>query len=289
MSNILNTIINDDVLAGFKLIPDESVHLIVTSPPYNVKLEGYGNCQDDLPYPEYLAWLEKIMAECKRVLVKGGRLCINIDAMYNMDKVKDGESFRVIYADLVIIGRKLGLLFNNEIAWDKQNVVGKKTAWGSYWACSNPIVRRAHEYIIVWSKDDYRLEGDLEQCDLEEDEFQKWTMSVWHMQPETRDHNGHPAPFPEELPRRLIKLYSYRGNTVLDPFMGTGTTGYVAKMLRRDYIGIDNSESDVRYARARIAQCADMFEEAYIPHSERVAAKKRKKESLKRINQVFDE
>jgi site-specific DNA-methyltransferase (adenine-specific) len=270
--SLLNTIILDDVLDGLKKIPDESVHLVLSSPPYNIQLEGYRNRNDDDPYKVYVDWLKKIFIECKRILVDGGRLVINIDSVRN--RQDDDEYMRPIAGDLINVGREVGLKYRTEICWYKQNWSGRATAFGSYMSCSNPAIRRNHEYIMVWSKGSWKLEGDPELSDMTNEEFQNWTFSTWFIQPETQNLNGHPAPFPEELARRVIKLFSYRGNTVVDPFMGTGTTGLMAKVLGRNYIGIDNSESDVNYARQRISAVSNIFDD-YIPRSKRIEENKK--------------
>jgi len=270
--SLLNTIMLDDVLDGLKKIPDESVHLVLSSPPYNIQLEGYRNRNDDDPYKVYVDWLKKIFIECKRILVDGGRLVINIDSVRN--RQDDDEYMRPIAGDLINVGREVGLKYRTEICWYKQNWSGRATAFGSYMSCSNPAIRRNHEYIMVWSKGSWKLKGDPELSDMTNEEFQNWTFSTWFIQPETQNLNGHPAPFPEELARRVIKLFSYRGNTVVDPFMGTGTTGLMAKVLGRNYIGIDNSESDVNYARQRISAVSNIFDD-YIPRSKRIEENKK--------------
>jgi len=275
--SILNTIILDDVLDGLAKIPSNSVHLVFSSPPYNIQLEGYRNRKDDDPYKVYVDWLKKIFIESERILVSGGRLVINIDSVRN--RQDDDEYMRPIYGDLVNAAREVGLKFRTEICWYKQNWSGRATAFGSYMSCSNPAIRRNHEYVLVWSKGDWKLEGDQELSDMTSKEFQEWTFSTWFIQPETKNHNDHPAPFPEELATRVIKLFSYRGNTVVDPFMGTGTTGLVAKMLGRNYIGIDNSEKDVKYAIERIGAFDDILASDYVPRSQRIAEIKKKNES----------
>ncbi len=267
IEEIKNSIIYADVLDGLKKIPDESLELAFSSPPYNIDLKGYENRDDNQPYHDYVNWLKSIFIECKRILVSGGRLVINIDSVRN--RQDDEEYMRPIYADLVNIGREVGLKFRTEICWYKQNWSGRATAFGSFMSPSNPAIRRNHEYLLVWSKDDWKLEGDQEMADMTSEEFQKWTFSTWFISPETRNLNDHPAPFPEELAYRVIKLFSYRGNTVLDFFMGTGTTGYVAKTLGRNYIGIDNSKSNVDFATNRINAYNPIFEE-YIPRSKRL-------------------
>jgi len=273
---IINDIICSDVILGLKKIPDESVELCFSSPPYNVNLKGYKNRNDNDPYITYIQWLKEIMIECKRVLKSGGRLVFNIDAMTNRQDDSDKEYIRPIYADLINIGREIDLRFRAEICWYKQNLVGRKTAWGSYQSCSNPIIRRNHEYVLVWSKGDWKLEGDAELSDMTAKEFQQWTMSMWDIKPETRNLNNHPAPFPEELAKRVIKLFSYRGNTVLDPFMGTGTVGVVSKTFGRNYIGIDNSQEDVDYAKSRIAKIEYIFD-TYVPRSKTMELEKKNK------------
>ena len=286
--NIINTIINKDVLEGLKDITDEIVSLTTTSPPYNV-LSGsknYDSIDDDLPYKEYLDWLKKVFTEVFRVTRPGGRCAINIDAMTNRQDDKDQEYVRCIYAHLYNIMTEIGWKFRTEICWYKQNTVGKKTAHGSWDSCSNPVIKRNHEYVLVFSKDSWRLEGDDELSDMTSEEFLRYTMSCWGVEnkdriaPETRNLCGHPCPFCEELVKRLIKLFSYRGDLVLDPFNGTGTTTCVAKKLSRNYIGIDISEDYCEYARQRTAQVIDLFEVKYIPRSERLKRKKKKEEKV---------
>lgn len=270
---LVNTITCTDVLDGLASIPDNSVHLCVSSPPYNVDLKGYRARNDNQPYSNYIGWLEQIFTHLNRVLVDGGRIAINIDAMTNRQDDNNREYVRPIYADLVNIGRNIGLNFRTEICWYKQNAVGRKTAWGSYMSCSNPIIRRNHEYILVWSKGDWKLEGDSELSDMTKKEFEEWTFSTWFIQPETRNLNDHPAPYPEELVTRLLKLFSYRNNIVLDPFMGTGTTAVACKKTNRFYIGLDNSQVDVDFAKNRINSVGNMFDE-YIARSDRISRQK---------------
>lgn len=269
MTDVIDTIILADVLKGLKKIPDGSVSLVFTSPPYNVGIE-YDKHEDNMPHDKYVAWLKDIWKECYRVLRPGGRLVINHDATVNHQD--DTCYFRPMYAELCAMNHDIGFKFFTDIAWYKHQVVGRATAWGSYCSSSTPIVRRNHEYVIVWSKDTFKLEGDSEQSDMTPDEFEQWTMSFWHIQPETRNLGDHPVPFPEELAKRIIKLFSYRNDVILDPFVGSGTTAYVAKMLHRRYIGIDNSEKYVRFARERVIDAGSQcFEEEYIPRSVRIA------------------
>jgi modification methylase len=271
IERIENQIILGDVLEGLSLIPDESVHLICTSPPYNCNIP-YGNHNDGMPWKVYLDWLFSIWKECSRVLVSGGRMAINIDSITNRQNPEDKEYIRPILAELVFQMRQIPcMMYRTEIAWYKQNVAGRATAWGSHLSCSNPVMRRNHEHILVWSKDSWRLEGDSELSDMTQKEFEAWTMSAWHIQPETKNLGCHPAIFPEEMVRRVIKLYSYRENLVLDPFCGSGTTCVVAASHGRRYIGIDNHKPYVEYAERRIEhETNEAIPVPYVPRSERL-------------------
>lgn len=260
MINHLNSILCQNVLDGLLLIPDNCVHLIVTSPPFNVGIQ-YSNYADCMPHVEYLAWMKRVWAECYRVLVSGGRICINIDATMNMEGEPAERTERVhpLHVDFTNQLRELGYIYRGEIVWGKQNASGKDTCWGSFCSCSNPHIRRNHEYIILVSKESLRLDGDANMCDLTKDEFCAWTLSDWRITPETRK-NYHPAPFPRELVKRCVKLFSYVGNVVLDCFNGSGTTTTTAYELGRQFIGIDNSEQYCSIARAEIDRVRKEFE-----------------------------
>jgi len=249
---MLNEIICADVLDGLKKIDDESVHLTFTSPPYNVNL-NYKNSSDNLAYEDYIQWLKKIFTSIYGKTVNGGRVAINIDAITNREDDKDQEYIRAIYPHLYNIMKEIGWKFRTEICWSKQNAVGRATAWGSYMSSSNPCLRRNHEYVLIWSKGDWKLESE-EKSDITKQEFELYTLSTWHVQPQTKKLAGHPAGFPEELAKRVIKLFSFPGQTVLDPFSGTGTTAKVAYMWNRNYLGIDNCEDYCEFARNRIAE-----------------------------------
>ena len=246
---IPSAIVCDDVLAGLSRITDASVHLIVTSPPYNANID-YDNWKDNLPHAEYLSWMRKVFTECFRVLQAGGRMCLNIDATTNTTEDVDGLVLP-LHVDFTNILREIGFLYRGEVIWCKQNAPGSPTAWGSYGLCSNPRFKRNTEYIIMAFKGNSKLEGDSTFCDLKPEEFQKWSLTEWRFAPETRK-SGHPVPFPRELPNRCIKLFSYVGNTVLDPFNGSGTTTTTAFELGRKYLGIDNSELYCTQARNEI-------------------------------------
>ena len=269
--SIINTIINDDVIKGQKLIPDGLVTLTVTSPPYNVAAANwnYGVAADDQPYLEYIKWLKDIFTETYRITRKGGRLIINIDAMTNRQDDKGEEYIRDIRTDLANILKPMGWKFFGEHVWYKSSLDpahnggqfnGKKTAWGSYMMPSLPAVRRNHEYILVYSKEQFKLEknDDSKDPDITAKEFQNFIASTWSMNAETRNLGNHPVPFPEDLPYRCIKLYSYPNDVVLDIFNGTGTTTAVAQKTKRRYIGIDMDKNYCVYAEERIAKQESM-------------------------------
>jgi site-specific DNA-methyltransferase (adenine-specific) len=225
-----------------------------------------------MPWEEYIKWLTSVWVECKRVLRKGGRLAINIATTTNRQDDNNKEYIRPIGGYIYSQMKQIGMLPFGEIVWSKQDAAGKKTAWGSFCACSFPIIRSTHEYIFVYSKEQFKLDGDPELSDLEPNEFEQWTFSTWFITPETSHPGGHPVPFPVELATRVIKLYPYRGDIVLDPFSGSGTTCYAAKLLNRRYIGIDIDSKYCAYAKERLGCCEDIFaNETYIPRSIRLA------------------
>lgn len=249
-NNYINQIICKDVKEGLKGIPDNTVHLTFTSPPYNVNLD-YDNANDKRTHEDYLEWLKSIFQDIYRTTVKGGRCAINIDAMASHFNDRSDEYIKAIYPHLYNIMKEIGWKFRTEICWYKQNAVGRKTAWGSYASSSNPFIRRVHEYVLVWSKEDWKLESE-EKSDITKREFEDWTLSTWFIKPQTMNLSNHPAPFPEELAKRVIKMFSFPQQVILDPFSGTGTCPLVAYKYNRKYIGIDNSEKYCKFAINRI-------------------------------------
>jgi site-specific DNA-methyltransferase (adenine-specific) len=246
LDNYLNRIILGDAIEVLSKIPDNSIHLIITSPPYNLN-KPYSNHNDLMDYENYLEWMGNVWAQAKRVLIKGGRLCINI-----------GENKRQnitypTYSAFIQQCVNLKMLYRGTIIWNKHSAA-KHCAWGSWNSCSNPHIVPRHEYILIFSKDQWKLEGSQKNCDLNREEFMTYTRSIWVFAPESRNKIGHPAPFPEELPYRLIKFYSYRGNIVLDMFSGSGTVGIVARKLGRNFVLIDNSLEYCKLASQRFAK-----------------------------------
>lgn len=257
-------IICGDAKAILQAMPDECVHLAITSPPYNVGLE-YDAHHDKMPYDEYLAWLMPFWKELKRVLVPGGRFALNIAPT----SIKD---FKPIHYDMAAQLRSLGLIMRTEILWYKQTM-RRRTAWGSFRRPSNPHIIPSWEYVLVFSKGQWDMPGNKADADITSKEFIKFSDGFWHIHPETmgrqpflkslypprRGHKapkakeGHPAPFPEELIYRLIKFYSYKGNVVLDPFAGTGTVAVVAAQTGRHFVHLDLSKKYCEIAAERVA------------------------------------
>jgi len=231
-------------------IPDETVHLAVTSPPYNLGID-YDNHDDNLAYDNYLEWMKKVWLETKRVLVPGGRFALNIAPT----SIKD---FRPIHHDFSNQLREIGMIMRTEILWYKQTM-GRRTAWGSWMSPSNPHIVPSWEYVLVFCKDSWALEGASKDRDITNDEFMRFSDGFWYIPPESQ-RRGHPTPFPELLIYRLIKFYTYNGNVVLDMFGGTGTVAVVAQKTGRHFIHIDISQKYCQIAEQRL-ETARMLQE----------------------------
>ncbi len=199
-------------------LPDSCVHLMVTSPPYNV-----GKQYDaDLTLPEYLAFLDKVWSEVFRVLVPGGRACVNVA---NLGR----RPYIPLHAWIAESMLHLGYLMRGEVIWNKAASASSSTAWGSWMSASNPTLRDVHEYILVFSKGAFKRQNPLQrESTISNEEFLEFTKSVWTFPTEPASKIGHPAPFPVELPYRLIQLYTFKGEVVLDPFMGSGQTALIS-------------------------------------------------------------
>lgn len=223
-------------------IPSSSVHLMITSPPYNAtKLYDH-----DLSLEEYRAYLCPVWQEVYRTLVTGGRACINVA---NLGRSPYIPLHLYIIQDML----DLGFLMRGEIIWDKGTSAGISTAWGSWRSASNPILRDTHEYILVFSKDSFsRKKRPDKPPTITKEEFVEYTKSQWHFRSESARRIGHPAPFPEELPYRLIQLYSFTDDVVLDPFCGSGTTCVAALKNHRRYVGYDIDPAYIALAQERL-------------------------------------
>ena len=238
--NILGT--SEDM----SVIPDNSLHLMITSPPYNVSKEY----DQDLSLDEYLAMLTQVFKETYRVLVDGGRACINIANLGRKPYIPLSGYISKMMIDL-------NYSMRGEIIWNKGASASPSTAWGSWRSASNPVLRDVHEYILIFSKGDYkRVRGSDEKKakknTISRDDFMEWTKSVWTFNAESAKRIGHPAPFPIELPYRLIQLFSFTGDIILDPFMGSGTTGITALQSDRNFVGFDTNQEYVKLSNRRI-------------------------------------
>ena len=224
-------------------LPDNSVHLMVTSPPYNVTKEY----DDDLTLEEYRGLLKRVFAETFRVLVNGGRACVNVA---NLGR----KPYIPLHAYIIHDMHAIGFQMRGEIIWDKAASASPSTAWGSWQSASNPTLRDVHEYILIFSKGTFqRVKGEKENT-IKKEEFLEYTKSVWQFPAERAKRIGHPAPFPVELPRRLIELYTFAGDIVLDPFCGSGSTCIAAKRCGRSYIAYELNREYVALAEKRMSK-----------------------------------
>ena len=241
-------------------LPDNCVALVVTSPPYFAgKAYEQALGQDGIPadYVEYLCLLREVLGECVRVLEPGGRLAVNVA---NLGR----RPYRSLAADVIgILQDDLGLLLRGEIVWVKAEGASGSCAWGSFRSASNPVLRDVTERVIVASKGRFerapaagpRAQAGLpSQSWISSDEFMESTLDLWHLAPESARRVGHPAPFPVQLPLRLIDLYTYRGDLVIDPFLGSGTTAVAAARRERRWWGYDTDPAYVDIARRRVAE-----------------------------------
>jgi DNA modification methylase len=244
-------------------LPDNSVALVVTSPPYFAGKEyeeALGHGVIPATYIEYLRLLKDVFAECLRVLEPGGRMAVNVA---NLGR----KPYRSLSADIVrILDDDLGMLLRGEIIWKKADGASGSCAWGSYRSPTNPVLRDISERVIVASKgrfdravdiDERRAQGLPHVPSISADEFLDATLDVWDIRPESARRVGHPAPFPVELPQRLIELYTFRDDLVLDPFLGSGTTAVAAVRTGRRYVGYDTDPSYIAIAKQRVAEEED--------------------------------
>ncbi|MHC1582297.1 MAG: DNA-methyltransferase [Candidatus Syntropharchaeia archaeon] len=239
-------------------LPDSSVHLMVTSPPYNVGKEY----DEDFTLEEYLEFLKRVWKEVHRVLVPGGRACINVA---NLGRKPYIPLHAFIAEDMI----DLGFLMRGEIIWNKASSASSSTAWGSWLSATNPILRDVHEYILVFSKGTFsRKNMDRRKSTISKEEFLEFTKSIWTFPAEPAHKIGHPAPFPVELPYRLIQLYTYEGEIVLDPFMGSGQTAIAAVKTNRHYVGYDVEKEYVKLAEKRIRKFTIEFRSPSLLHFE---------------------
>lgn len=229
-------------------IPDNSVGLAFTSPPYNVGKDY----DEDRPLDQYLALIRRVGTEVYRVLKPGGRFIVNVANLGRKPYIPMHAFFYQIHVDI-------GFLPMGEIIWQKGRGANGSCAWGSWRSARAPRLRDLHEYLLVFAKGSFKR-PDKGTSDLTGDEFTESTLSVWEILPVSAKKVGHPAPFPVELASRVIKLYSYVDDVVLDPFIGSGTTAVAAKQHRRHYVGFDISPEYCRLAEERIANATRVEE-----------------------------
>jgi len=222
-------------------LPDGCVHLMITSPPYNVTKEY----DEDFTLEEYRQFLKRVFSGSYRVLADGGRACVNVA---NIGR----KPYIPLHAYIIEDMLEIGFSMRGEIIWNKGTSAGPSTAWGSWQSASNPTLRDVHEYILVFSKGDFSRNGKDKKNTITRDEFLENTKSVWTLASESARRVGHPAPFPVELPRRLIELYSFENDVVLDPFAGSGSTCLAAKTSRRIFVGYEKNDAYVQLALKRL-------------------------------------
>lgn len=297
-----NTIcdIQDNIYLGkweniIPIIPSNSIDLIVTSPPYNVNLgnnkykkDKYESYDDNMPYQDYLNWMEKLFYACNRVLKSGGRLCVNIGDGANGQVPTHADFTNILVGNSKDPTERLGYKTKNgvhyysdikqnwilsetnadgiepfemmtTIVWNKRQI-GNATSWGSWMSPSQPSFPTPFEFIIVVSKGTLKHDGDKQKITVNKDDFMRNSRALWEFTPETQmiKRFGHPASFPEELPRRLIDQLTYVDDVILDPFSGSGTTCAVAKEMNRHYIGIEMSEKYYKTSITRLAEVPTM-------------------------------
>jgi DNA modification methylase len=240
----LNQVLRGDS-RDLSFIPDNSTQLMITSPPYNVGKDY----DEDLSLEEYLELIHDVMKEIHRILIPGGRACINVANVGRKPYLPLNHLINQIMLEL-------GFFMRGEIIWDKGASAGSSCAWGSWQSPSNPVLRDVHEYIMIYSKACFgRKDSGSEDraSTITRDEFLEYTKSIWTFTAESARRVKHPAPFPVELPYRLIQLYSYSDDIIVDPFCGSGTTCLAALQTGRRFIGVDIDERYVEVAIQRIA------------------------------------
>lgn len=243
----------DKIICGdseeiLRKIPTGSIDIIITSPPYNFGLEYKDDEKNDaMRWDDYFKKIDTIWKECARVLKPGGRLCLNVQPLFS-DYIPTHH----------LMSKQLlnhGLIWKGEILWEKNNYNCKYTAWGSWKSPSMPYLKYTWEFVEIFSKDTHKKAGDSSRADITGDEFKKWVYAKWSIAPERNmKEYDHPAMFPKELATRLMKLFSYQGDIVLDPFNGAGTTTLCATETGRKYIGIDISPKYCKISEKRIKE-----------------------------------
>ena len=221
---------------------DNCISLTITSPPYNIGKDS----DEDLTDDEYWKMITKVFEEVYRVTESGGRLVVNVANLGRKPYIPFSKFFIEIITEI-------GFLMRGEIIWQKSKGANANFAWGSWLSASNPVIRDIHEYCLIFSKDSMK-NSSKGKSTIEKEEFMESTLSIWNISPARAKKIGHPAPFPVELVKKFINLYSFKNNLILDPFMGSGSTAIASRMLDRDYIGYEINPEYVEIANKRIKE-----------------------------------
>lgn len=246
----INSIVCGDSWEIIKQIPDDSIDIIITSPPYNFDM-NYDKHIDSVKWKDYLDKFKIMWKECFRVLKHGGRLCVNVQSDF-YTRHPTNHYFTIDCIDV-------GFIWKCEIIWNKNHYNCPTRQFGSWKSPSAPLIKLSWEYIEVFCKGDVKKTGEKENIDITREEFLKYINGMWEFHPENQMKKyGHPAMFPKELPYRLMKMFSYKNDIVLDPFNGLGTTTLVAKEIGRRFIGIELSQDYCDKAIDRLRQ-GDLF------------------------------
>ncbi len=219
---------------------DNCVSLTVTSPPYNIGKDSDLELNDE----EYWEMINKVFSETYRVTKSGGRLVVNVANLGRKPYIPFSKYFTEAL-------NEIGFIMRGEIIWQKSKGANANFAWGSWLSASNPVIRDIHEYCLVFSKDSMKNSSGGKST-IEKDEFMESTLSVWNITPEKAKKIGHPAPFPVELPKKFINLYSFKDDLILDPFIGSGTTAVASKLLKRKYVGYEINKNYIEIANNRL-------------------------------------
>ena len=235
-------IYNDDIIK-IQSIKDNSIDLMITSPPYNLDIK-YNSHDDKMSYHAYLEFTKEWLSKCYKLAMDDGRFCLNIP----LDKNKGGQ--QSVCADITTIAKDVGWQYHSTIIWNEGNI-SRRTAWGSWLSASAPYVIAPVEVILILYKK-YWKKLHYGKSDIAKHEFMDWTNGVWAFNGESKKKIGHPTPFPRELPKRCIKLFSYTSDTILDPFLGSGSTLLACIDTKRKGIGIEIDKEYCGLAKRRI-------------------------------------
>ena len=239
VSLIKNKIFNKSS-ENMKELVDNCVSLTVTSPPYNIGKDSDLDLNDE----EYWKMINKVFSETYRVTKSGGRIVVNVANLGRKPYIPFSKYFTEAL-------NEIGFIMRGEIIWQKSKGANANFAWGSWLSASNPVIRDIHEYCLVFSKDSMKNSSGGKST-IEKDEFMESTLSIWNITSEKAKKIGHPAPFPVELPKKFINLYSFKDDLILDPFIGSGTTAVASKLLKRKYVGYEINKNYIEIANNRL-------------------------------------